>query len=213
MTLNTTGARAVPYAGGGELASTIDDSMKLLAEYVRDDYLEGTFAARPSIGLVGQVYYATDTGDYYRGTGSGWRFDRSTSWAELPGVTYSGGDSNTYSNGGLFPLGTLTQNGTLFARVVAQASPARHRVSVAAAGTYKLSVTGGQVSGSSHAFTFTVRRGGSDTTYTATANQSIRNTSAAIELRLEAGDEVAPSFTYVSGSAVVDWFAVTRLRP
>lgn len=71
-----TTTRGFPYSSGSDDANTLDETTQALAERCREEYREGTFSSRPSAGAAtaGRVYYATDTGDYWIDTGTGWRF-------------------------------------------------------------------------------------------------------------------------------------------
>lgn len=127
--------------GVTQLRTAISDNADALDDAVL--YLEGTLSARPTAGFAGRIYYATDTGDYWRDTGSTWRFDRATANA-----TIGAGSTTAMSAGATRELQMGALSGAnvagVFSRITAGTG---HAIQVAFAGRYRvtstLSISGG----------------------------------------------------------------------
>lgn len=201
----TTGLRNVPYVGGDELAAHIDDRMKDLAEYVRDDYLEDVSAARPANGRFGQQFWCEDTTDLYVGKGTGWRFDHATAFCE---ATSSGGRGSS----GIVPFDALATTGgptdgsSLFTRVAASGG---HRVQVSAGGLYEVIVSLTCSAGANA----DLRLVSSETATPLDQHVGIANPSLHATTRLGAGSLIHVMIDSISGSAAVTRLFVRRVGP
>lgn len=136
-----TTTRGFPYVQGSDNANTIDETTQLLAERCRDEYSEGTFASRPAAGTstAGRVYYATDTGDYWRDTGSGWRLISSRAGA-IAAVTawdsdyaqFTGSPAVTNTAASIYTVGSIATPLTVGAA----------RINVSVGGHYRVTCIG-----------------------------------------------------------------------
>lgn len=75
LDFGTTAGNVLRYLKGDNLVSDIDLGFQALAEDVASKmlgYSQDTFAKRPSAGTANRLFYATDTGVFYKDTGLAW---------------------------------------------------------------------------------------------------------------------------------------------
>jgi hypothetical protein len=198
-----TTTRGFPYPLGSEDVNEGDETIQALAERCRDEYSEGTFASRPSASTAtaGRVYYATDTGDYWRDTGSGWRFERATARATC-------GVGSAASSGGQAPIASLTQSVS-----GAYSIASTTRLVVTSAGTYRATFRVRASSGLQYLSTVSVTKNASSPITAVDPPDLARWVSVSVDVDMAAADYLTVSATTSSGTFEIEWASIERVSP